>query len=499
MDDIDWVDDEFSLIDLKDKRVNGTSKRIIRTIASRPGVSLTEAFPTHSELEGCYRFLASGRVTAERILEPHLKSTLKRIKAESVILLPQDTTSLNYSSKLSVEGLGEISAKGNKGLFVHALLAITPSRVNLGLVKAQIWAREKRTEKLSRKEIYKLPMKEKEQVRWAEFYKTACLVTKECPDTQVIAIGDRENDFAEFFEFVGKFTKRKRYAHVIVRGAYDRALIMDKVKISKGLTDEEKNKLEEEHLIQKKLLSKLKNSETLGEITYQLAATESRKKRTVVQSIKTSTITFKKRVAGSPAVTMNVVMAIEESPPEGEEPLVWWFLTTLPITTLEDAVKVIEYYLARWEIEVFFKILKSGCKVEERGLGIDGLVPLIAIFLAVSWRIAYTVKLGRICPDISAEILFKESEWKAVYKVLNKNCPLPEKAPSLGVFIIWIARLGGYLNRKNDPPPGVTVMWRGFNKMQILTEAWESWGMGEIEIVKRQYLLTDSFENATPS
>lgn len=177
---------------------------------------------------------------------------------------------------------------------------------------------------------------------------------------------------------------------------------------------------------------------------------------------------------------MNVVMAIEENPPPGIEPLMWWFLTTLPIDTFEEATLVIQYYLARWEIEVFFKILKSGCKVEERGLTGGALMPLIAVFLVIAWRIMYAMKLGRCCPEISAEVIFSSTEWKSVYKVLNKGFKLPDKPPSLSEFITMVARLGGYLNRKNDPPPGPTVMWKGFNKMQTLTEAWESFGPGII-------------------
>ncbi len=478
-----WVDDEFFHINLGDKRVNSSAKKIISKLGAQPGVSIPQAFETHSEVQFCYNFFHNGKITAEKILSPHIKATIERIRSESVVLLPQDTSSLNYTSKPSLkDDLGNISAKNNQGIFLHPLLAITPSRVNLGIVDAKIWAREQRSEKLTRKEIYALPIEEKERYRWAESYNVACKVAEECPNTQVITIADREGDFAELWEVICEAKKKEHYAHVIIRGSHDRDLIDEMNKMTKkeleSLTKEEREKIEEEKKIQKNLILKLKNAKTLGTISFSIPATKDRAARTVTQVIKTAKIKFKKRIAGSESVEANVVMAVEESPPEGVEPLMWWFLTTLPIDTFEQATLVIEYYLARWEIEIFFKTLKSGCKVEERGLTGGAIIPFIAVLSVIAWRIMYAMKLGRSCPELSSEILFSSSEWKSVYKVVNKGSDLPEKPPLLGEFIIMIARLGGYLARKNDPPPGPTVMWRGFNKMHTLALAWDSFGDG---------------------
>jgi len=479
MDDANWVNDEFSILNLNDLRVTRSAKKNISALAAQPGVSIPQAFNTAYEIKACYEFFQNGKVTAEKILKPHIEATLDRIRSYPVILLPQDTSSLNYSSKHSMEDRGNISAKNNQGFFLHPLLAITPSRINLGVVDAKIWAREQRKETLTRKQIYRLPIEKKERIRWAESYKVACQVAAKCPNTQLISITDREGDFAELFEIVCESTKNDNFAHIIVRGDHNRALIensKEKQIDQKQLSDEEKEALNSEREIQRKLKSKLKNSPSLGTITFTIPSTKQRNGRDVTQTIKASQITFKKRITGSPQVSMNVVMAIEESPPSGEDPLVWWFLTTLPIDTIEQAVQIIEYYLVRWEIEIYFKVLKSGCKVEERGLTNGAIIPLIAVFLVIAWRIMYAMKLGRSSPEISSEVLFSPAEWKPVYKVLNKGSILPETSPNLGEFITMIARLGGYLNRKNDPPPGPTVMWRGFNKMHTLREAWETFG-----------------------
>lgn len=479
--EFDWADEEFSLLKLGDVRVDKSGKKIIKTLASQPGLSIPQLFETHSEVNGCYEFFHNGKVTAKKILKSHKNATLKRIKLEPIILLPQDTSSFNYSTKLSIiDDLGNISGKNNQGLFLHPLIAITPARINLGLVDAKIWAREQRIEKLTRKQIYALPIEEKERFRWAESYHIACKLAQECPDTQVITITDREGDFAELFEVISESQKNSKFAHAIIRGNHDRVLINDKKEVkdqkTKSITNEERIKIEEEEEFNKKLVSKLKNSPTLGTITFIVPATKDRIKREVTQSIKVSRISFKKRISGSSCVTMNVVMAVEESPPKGETPYIWWFLTTLPIDTVDQAIQVIEYYLARWEIEVFFKILKSGCKAEDRRLNHGALIPLLAAFLVIAWRIMYAMKLGRAMPDVSCEILFSAAEWKPLWIKYNNDSKLPEKPPRLGEFIIMIARLGGYLNRKNDPPPGPTVMWKGMTKMHAFKEAWELFG-----------------------
>jgi len=237
---------------------------------------------------------------------------------------------------------------------------------------------------------------------------------------------------------------------------------------------------EEQKNCEKKLRNKLKLSEPLGEVKFTIPATTSRPARSVTQTLKSAKVKFKKRSTGKdsnyPSVTINAVMAIEENPPEGIEPLIWIFLTTLPVDTFEQIALVIQYYLCRWEIEIFFKILKSGCNVEERRLTEGAIIPLIAIFLVVAWRIMYVMKMGRSCPEMSCESIFSASEWKSVHKILKKETKLPEAPPSLGVFIKMIATLGGYLNRKNDPPPGPKVMWIGFNRMYDFALAWESFG-----------------------
>ena len=470
----DWVSEEFFELELGDKRVNKTAKKIINNLASQPGAAIPIVFKTWPETKACYEFFHNGKVQSEKILTPHREATLRRIRKETVVLLPQDTSSLNYTTKPSIKDLGNIgSSSKTRGYFVHPLLAITPSRINLGIISTKIWTRDLEKEKRTGHDVYALPIEEKEKFRWIESYRIACDVAKKCPDTQIISMTDREGDFADFFNAVQDCQKEnEKFAHLIVRSYHDRAI--------ESSTEPLDIKNEEQRKLEKKLMNKLMMSKPLGEIKFTIPATTNRPSRIVSQTLKSAKVTFKKRSTGKnsnyPSVIINAVMAIEDNPPEGTEPLVWVFLTTLPIDTFKQVASVIEYYLCRWEIEIFFKMLKSGCKIEERRLTEGAIIPLIAIFLIIAWRIMYVMKMGRTCPEMSCESIFSAAEWKSVHKILKKEAKLPESPPSLGDFVKMIATLGGYLNRKNDPPPGPKAMWIGFNRMHDFAMAWEFFG-----------------------
>jgi hypothetical protein len=459
--DEDWIENEFSTLYIGDARIDKRGKEIFSAFGNAPGSPISQVFKSWAEMKACYRFFSNARVTPEKLLSPHSFATIKRIKTFPVVLLPTDTTSGDYTDKPSIEGLGRLSANqsgDNYGIYVHPTLAVTPERLCLGVVGAKIWTREIKKSKLSRTEKKNRPIEEKEIYRWIESYNLACEVAEQTPKTQIISITDREGDFTDLFAEVYKRKEENpKSADVIVRSCQDRCL-------------EEKEPDSEKSI---KLRQALHSSSELGEIEFTLPATQGRKQRVVKQTIKARTVTFKG--TKNRKIKINAVMAIEENPPEGEKALCWIFLTTLPIGTFEEAVRIIEYYLCRWEIEIFNKILKSGCKIEEKQLQTaDRLMILIALFLILAWRIQYLMMLGRTCPNISSATIFEECEWKSVFKILHKNEPIPSEAPLLKDFIRMIAMLGGYIGRNNDPPPGPKVMWKGMTRMSDFSMAWEA-------------------------
>jgi hypothetical protein len=454
-----WSEEEFTALDLGHKRINKRAVKVLEELSKYPSATLPQAFNTACEMKACYRFFDNDLVTPERLLSPHRKATIDRIKEHPVVLVLSDTTSLNYTDKPSINGLGAITHKSNHGIWSHTNLAVTPQRLSLGVVSTKLWERKTPKTKSTNHQTYKMPIQEKELYRWIESYKDVCELARQCPHSQIINICDREGDFAELFEEVNIQQKKDIFAHIIVRAAYDRKV------------------LEEDDEDHQRLKTCLKEKTPIGKIEFFVPESKNRKSRYVTQVITSTQISFRKRFVGngeSPLVTMNVIMAREENLPDGVEPLSWFFITSLEVGSLEDAKKVIEYYLARWEIETFFNVLKNGCKIEERQLReLSRLKPLIVMYMIVAWRVMYTMMLGRTNENLECTVIFSESEWKSAWEIGNRNEPLPKKPPNLGEFVRLIATFGGYLNRKNDKLPGVKVMWKGLQRLRDFSMAWE--------------------------
>ncbi len=163
-------------------------------------------------------------------------------------------------------------------------------------------------------------------------------------------------------------------------------------------------------------------------------------------------------------VSASCIVARETSPPAGEKAIEWRLLSNRPVATLEQAIELIQWYRARWEIEMFFHVLKNGCKAEALQLGhIDRIERAVVMYMIVAWRIARLMRLGRSCPDLDAALMFEADEWQAAY-ILNKE-KLPSKPPSLNAVIRRVARLGGFLARKGDGEPGVKTIWLGMQRI----------------------------------
>lgn len=454
-----WVESEFESIDLGDYRLDCRSIGIIEDLGLAPGRSIPQTFQSRSEIKAVYNFFSNKKVSDHKLLEPHMEKAVERIKEYPVVLLPSDTTKIDFTDKKAMKGKERLSNKRN-GLWLHSTIAITPERLNLGVIEANFWSRNSEVSDDNGKVRDRLPIEEKESFRWLQSYRAACEIARETPKTHIINITDREGDIVELFAESVKQRKRKVYADFIIRSQHDRVI---------------ENEDSENKKIKNKLRDNLKKASTLGEVEFTIPPTEKRKGRKVKQELKAVRVKLKPTRNFKKKVKINAVMAIETNPPEGETPLVWVFITSLPINSFDDVSKIIKYYLCRWEIETFFKVLKSGCKIEERQLqATSRMKALIAVFMVLSWRVVFTMMLGRICSEMPCSDLFIESEWKSVYKVLNKNKRLPRKPPLLGKFIEMIADLGGYIKRKNGEPPGVKVMWKGMVRMVDFAIAWEA-------------------------
>jgi len=171
---------------------------------------------------------------------------------------------------------------------------------------------------------------------------------------------------------------------------------------------------------------------------------------------------------------VTAILAREEKPTKGMEPIEWLLLTNLLVSTAEEAQEKVQWYVCRWQIEVYFRILKSGCKVEQMQLQErDRLEVALALYMIVAWRVLYLIMMGRTVPELSCETAFAPEEWRALYIVLERKKP-PRRAPSLGEILVMVARLGGYLARKGDGPPGPKAIWIGLQRVRDFVLALEA-------------------------
>lgn len=173
-------------------------------------------------------------------------------------------------------------------------------------------------------------------------------------------------------------------------------------------------------------------------------------------------------------VAVNVVLVEETSPPDGETPIRWFLLTTLPISNQEEVQDVILNYCCRWQIEIYFRTLKSGCRIEERYFQrYARLENCLAIYVIIAWRILYPCRLSQDCPDMSCEVVFSASEWKPVVLLIDGE--LPDSPPRLNEMIRKVASLGGYVTRKTTQP-GAQTLWLGLQRVHDMANAWELFG-----------------------
>ncbi len=151
----------------------------------------------------------------------------------------------------------------------------------------------------------------------------------------------------------------------------------------------------------------------------------------------------------------------------------WILLTNININNFEEAVEKIQWYCLRWRIEVFHKILKSGLKVEECRLQTaDRLIRFLTIMSIIAWRIFFITLVARTNPNLSYTVILTDDEWKVLYTKMLKTKDYPEIPPPIREIVRWIAKLGGFLARKNDLEPGPIALWKGWKRLFDLAEGW---------------------------
>lgn len=449
---MDWVCAEFVGADLSDKRLE---RRLIKTaeqLANSPGSPINEACGDWASTQAAYRLFDNGKASPQAILAPHIQATVKRMLAVGgPVLVMQDTVFFSYGHHPKTKGIGPIgnsNSEHERGLIMHNALAFTPAGVPLGLLSQKIWSRREVPDEGYQETIERLqctPIEEKESSKWLQALReTVALAPR---GVQPITVADRESDF---FEFLTQATEQR--ARFLIRARTDRLLVPEE---SEGFES---------------ILDAYASAKILGSLTVQIPGNGKRKARTAQVQVRVAPVTIKapkrrgaaKASGSTEPIRVQVIAATESTPPEGQEAISWVLLTNLSVPDFDSAVEKVQWYARRWGIEIWHKVLKSGCKVEGCLLETaERLTRYLTLFSIIGVRLMHVAYLARVQPDLPAIEVFSQEEIEALHVRVHRTLP-PTKSPSLREAVRMLGSLGGHLGRKCDGEPGMTVIWRGW-------------------------------------
>jgi hypothetical protein len=446
-----WAEEEFGTARFYDDRLKQRLYKIAQDFYSAPVANIPEASGSKAGTMGAYRFFQNPKVNMDVVLDAHCEATIDRIRQHRIVLAPQDTTTLNYTTHPMTKGLGPVNTTNDRtiGLLLHDTLAFTEDGTPLGVLDAQCWARDLEDLQKS-KRCSKLPIEEKESYKWLRSFQKVAEIQRLCPETRLVSIGDRESDIYELFDLA--------YHTPQAPGLLVRSERTRKRKLDQG-----------------SLWDVMTQKDVAGSLQIHIPRSGSQKARDTWVDIRFDKVRLKcpqLKKGYSPWLDVWAVYVLEQTGQEPvSSPIEWLLLTTVAVNSFADAQKRVEWYSGRWGIEVYHRTLKSGCRIKDRQLGTtDRLETCLGVDMVVAWRIYHLTMLGREVPDTACTAFFKDVEWKALCCYVSKTTVPPETPPNLKEAIHMIGAMGGHLGRKGDSFPGTQTLWRGLQRLDTAIE-----------------------------
>lgn len=450
-----WIDRETSGCEFRDARLGDRFRKLLGQIGSAMGQSIPLVCQDWANTKAAYRFFSNDRVSEADILAGHFQSTHDRAAAtDGLVLVLHDTTEFSYQREKSEaigitksinsgrDKVGRLRSHTVCGILMHSSLAITIEGVPLGLAAIKFWTRKKfkGTAALKKKiNPTRIPIEKKESIRWLENLKQSTELLED--PGRCVHIGDRESDIYELF-----CAAQQIGTHFLVRTCVDRLAGDGKHTIAEEMDE-----------VAVKGLHRVEVRDSSGDPDEAVLEIRYRKIRVLPPIGKQ---------ARYPALTLTVIHAEERGTPKNRKKIEWKLITDLPVQSRQDAIEKLEWYALRWKIEMFHKILKSGCKAEESKLRTaQRLANLISVFCILSWRVFWMTMLNRSAPDAPPNLALTDVEIDLLDHLVKDKGQRSLRRKPLSHYLTKIACLGGYLARANDPPPGNTVMWRGLSRL----------------------------------
>lgn len=445
-----WAGGNFGACELGDARRTKRAVTIARGMALRAAASIPMQAQAHKDSKAAYRFFDTAGVTFQALAAPHWELTRAKATEHRRVLVIQDSTALSFSGREEMEGLGPIGDRAlSQGLWLHNALAVTdePEPMVLGIAYQEIWARTPAPKGETESQRHKRP---RESERWA---RTAREVVG-LGGCRAVHVCDREADIFELYEACVQSN-----AGFVVR-----------VHTSGGV-----RRVYDSHdggVTESPLTELIRSTASCASTSLDLRARPGQSARRVelrvsVRSVRVPPprIRDRRRTKGSLAVPVWVVRVWEAEPPKGVEALEWTLVTSEPVRDKADALRVIDWYRARWLIEEYHKCLKSGCAVEDRQLETaDRLKPLVAMLGITAVRLLQLKTAARQTPDRPAVQVVPEV-YPLVLGLYRKE---PGATYTCRSFWRGVAAMGGFLGRKSDGDPGWLTLWRGWQQIELL-------------------------------
>jgi hypothetical protein len=438
-----WAERSFGGVQLHDLRRSRRTVQAASRLAESPMDSLPAQMQTWKETKALYRLLDEPDVTFTALMQPHFQQTREQATSSPVTLLVQDTTDIDLSHRHKISGVGQIGNERGRGFFVQTVLAVRPqTREVLGCLAQEPFVRIPAPEGEQRHQ--RLKREERETDVWIRQVQT---IGTPAPGSVWVHVGDRGADMFPFFHAC-----QATRTHFLVRAAQNRRVQESEEEI-------------------KYSLDLARSWPSQASRPFEVPARHGHQGRSTQLQLSFGQITLlpprhEPRASKDP-LTVWVIRVWEEQAPEGEEPLEWVLLTSVPTTTLEQAWERVDWYGHRGLVEEYHQCLKSGCRIEERQLQtVDGLIRLLGLLSPLAVRLLQVRAFARQAPERPAHEVIDP----LMLAVLAQRCGQVPATMTLGTFWTEVARLGGYLARSHDGPAGWRTIWKGWLSLQTLLE-----------------------------
>lgn len=440
----EWAEQQFGEVQLGDVRRARRAVKVAAQMAAHPAASLPAQAGHWAATKGGYRFFAQEQVTFETLQAPHWEATRQAAGQRGVVLMIEDTSDLNFSNHPATIDLGPIGDGRARGLMLHSTLAVDPegSGEVLGLACQMLFARQSAPARESRAQ-------RKGRARESEIWPTSVRAVGGPPaGRRWVQVCDRYADNFEVFEAC-----RQTTCDFVIRAAQDR-------RAASGHDADQPNTL---------LLQGIRALPAAGATNLQLRRRPNRQPREVALSVSWMPVTIFPPWLESKRPEPLKIWAVrvwEPNTPAGEERIEWVLLSSVPVTEPSEALLVAYWYSLRWLVEEYHKCLKTGCAAEDRQLEhVERLRPCLGMLAIVAVRLLQLKLYARSDPQRPAERCAPPCHVRVLAAYRKRS------VENWTVYDFWrdVAKLGGFLGRKGDGEPGWQTIWRGWQKLDLMT------------------------------